>query len=210
MLSKDLFNNFMNKVSNSIGNNIMIDLFKIYNNVNILIQCKLNIYNTDNNIIYLSPKLYICKEQICLYCTYFQDNNNISICDCNVILDEFNIYFNEIKITKLKNETNENIYVAINEIINKNICEKLLSIINNIKYCDNCNTIINNNCILCDDCKWQKVYNIKYGIKLNMECSIYLEELYKADSLSICGNTNHSIHIKCKKEIKKCPICRQN
>ena len=67
MLSKDIFDNFIKTKESTT-----INLFQIYNNYNILTKSKLNL-TYQNNIISLSPSLYLCKKHICLYCTYFED-----------------------------------------------------------------------------------------------------------------------------------------
>lgn len=199
MLSKDIFDDFI-KTKESI----IINLFKIYNNNNILIQCKLNLTYIDD-LITLTPSIYLCKEYVCLYCSYFEDNNN-HICKCDINLHPFYIYYKPIQI---KISQNEDIFITINDIIDNTICHKLIKIINTIKYCDTCNDIINSQNNLCNDCKWQKIYNIKYSTKLENTYSICQEDLYISDSITICGNKSHSIYSKCKKNIKICPICRQ-
>ena len=199
MLSKDQFDNFI-----KTKKNFTINLFKIYNNNNILIQSKLNFTYIDN-LITLTPSLYLCKPYICLYCSYFEDNNN-SICECDLNLYPIYIYYEPIEI---KMSNNEYIFININDIIDNDICHKLIKISNTIKYCESCNTIITSYNELCNDCKWQKIYNIKYSVKLENTCSICHEDLYISDSITICGNKLHSIHCKCKKNLKICPICRQ-
>ena len=202
MLSIELFHTFINN-----KNDITLNLFTIYNNFNILINCKVFI-TYKNTFINFEPIINICNKNICYYCINYQDNIN-DLCDCNISYTKFDLYINNFEIKLLDKENNDLLYNTINTLLTNDLSNKLLDVINCIKQCDLCYDIIYTTSDLCNNCLWQKNYNIKYGIKLDNQCCICKEDLYLPDSVNICGNTNHSIHNRCKKDLKKCPLCRQ-
>ena len=204
MLSIELFHKFIDNKTD-----ITLELFTIYNNFNILINCTVFItYNS--TYINLKPIINICNKNICYYCVHFEDNVNVNeLCDCNITYTKVNLFINTFQIKLLNNEDNNLLYNTINNVLKNDVSNKLLDVINSIKHCDLCYKIIYTTEELCNNCIWQRNYNIKYGVKLEHECCICKEDLYIADSVNICGNTKHSIHNRCKKDLKKCPLCRQ-
>lgn len=204
-----------NKIANFVKTrqSISEEFCKIYNNAKIELNARLSLKYLGEKI-HIGINVYISKHVTCGLCTIYQDyaNSLDNICECFERRELFDCDCEDIILDTTVEYMKENDYLI--KTIKDNIDTLLhtyLKVFNTIKYCDSCSIVINSENDICNSCKWQEIYNIKYGVKIeDCKCSICHEELYHSDSVSICGTTSHSIHKRCKKNIKKCPLCRQN
>lgn len=201
-LTKD----FLLKEIESKKNIIDGNLFTIKNNDLINIRICYKICN-NNDIIDIYIYSYIVNNLKCRLCNYYEEYRyiNPTICNCNKSIINLNTFFNN-NIEK-ENITYNNNIEEIQQIL-YDLVNKSLEFINLVKKCNNCLDYIYTTKNICTNCYWQNAYNEKYGDLLDDECCICFNSIYITDAVSICGNPLHSIHNKCNRDLKSCPLCR--
>ncbi len=200
-LTKEYFENKLLSGAETIEGH----LYELINNYLINLRVCYKIIN-NNNLLDIELMIYIQELIMCHRC---ETNNyrDINCLRCKYVcinLDSIGC----VKLVKKDEYYNgKNINYILNIILE--LSNKALYYINLTKRCKNCVKYICNDKIVCEDCYWQQVYNTAYGKLLPDICCICYENIYIADAVTVCGETKHSIHRKCNKELERCPCCKE-